>query len=99
MWSLGEVAVAVCVAALGGGMVGIAVASWLAAGRRADDGTERAAEALRVEADHARALLDAEKRGYDNGWDARDLLEKRKRQAAARQAVETRRKKGTTDAA
>lgn len=39
-----------------------------------------------------RAVVAAEKRGYDNGWDACELMYKRKRQAAGQQAAATRKR-------
>jgi len=43
-------------------------------------------EGFRLEADTAK------KRAYDDGWDARELLERRKRQAAGQLAAKTRAK-------
>ena len=85
---------AAMLAAMGGGCLGLALASWLGAAARADERAERQREWEARELEHGKHIEAARKLGYDTGWDARDLMEKRKRQAAAQQAVITRRANG-----
>ena len=87
----------VAVAAMGGACLGLAVASWLAAGARADEAQERQREWQRRELEHGKNIEAARKLGYDTGWDACDLMHKRKRQAAALQGAQTRKNGGRRD--
>ncbi len=57
----------------------------------------RADELSELRADHQQALeaarTMARKAGYDEGWDAAELLHRRKRQAAAQAAAVTRKRR------
>ncbi len=84
----------VALAAMVSGLLGFGGAAVLAAGAREDDRQAFARKLQEKQAAHDEHLQAAEKRAYDSGWDACDLMHKRKRQAAAQQAAATRKRGG-----